>query len=122
ALHGPGVAPVPEIAGEAAHAAGVVEEVVVGLVVGAADADIDVGAVVRAPAQVATEHLLPVVGLVAAEHAAVVLVERIGHQRMALHVHGLSQLAATAQAHRRVAVAVAVGLVGEAARTPAFGG
>src|SRR5690606_37937020 len=53
---------------------------------------------------------------------AVVLVEGIGDQRVALHVQRVPQLAAAAQAHRRVAVAVTVGLVGEAARAPALGG
>src|SRR5690606_32979921 len=122
ALHRSGVAAGVEAAGEGPRAGGAVGERVVRIGVGAADADVDVGIRVRAPAQAAAEDLLAGVGLVAAEDAAIVLVEGVGDQHMALQLDGFADLAAAAHAHRRVAVAVAVGFVDEAARAPAFGG
>src|SRR5690606_16335387 len=93
-----------------------------GAVVRAAHAQVQVDVGARPPLQSRAQDLLPVVGLVAAEDAAVVFVEGIGKQRMAFQLQGIGHLDAAAQAHRRVAVAVAVGLVDEAARAPAGSG
>src|SRR5690606_4777742 len=93
-----------------------------GAVVRAAHAQVQVDIGARPPLQSRAQNLLPVVGLVAAEDAAVVFVEGIGKQRMAFQVQGIGHLNAAAQAHRRVPVAVAVGLVDEAARAPAGSG
>src|SRR5690606_402709 len=61
-------------------------------------------------------------GLVAAVHAAVVLVEVVGLEQVRIHFQALGHLQAAAQVHRHVAVAVAVGFIGKAAGAPAGSG
>ena len=71
----------------------------------------------RRVAQLAGVHLLHGFGVVGP--AAVVVVVALGAQRAAFQGPGIAELAAAAQAGRTVAIAVTVGLVGEAARAPA---
>src|SRR5690606_26273132 len=122
ALHRRGVATGVDGAGEAARAGVRIDVVRGGLVVGAADAHRQAAAFARAPRKARAQHLLAVVGFVAAEDRAVVLVERVGHHGMPLELQPAAERGAGAQAGRGVAVAVAVGLVGVAARAPARGG
>src|SRR5690606_38973896 len=100
---------------DAGAAAGVVVEGVLGAVVVAAQLRGDVDAVVRRPGQLRAQHLLHVLGDVAAARAAVDLVARLRAQRIALQFQRPAQSHAAAQVDRAVAVAVAVGLVDEAA-------
>src|SRR3546814_4861393 len=75
----------------------------------------DVDAVCWRPGQLRAQYLLHVLGEVAAEYAAVELVARLRAQRIAPQIQRIAQLHAAAQVDRAVAVAVAVGLVDEAA-------
>src|SRR5690606_36164489 len=86
--------------------------VVVGFVVAAAGADGAVESIRRRVAQFAAPDLLPGFGVVV---VAGVLVLTVGAQGRAFDGQGVAQCVAAAQAQRLVAVAVAVGLVGEAA-------
>src|SRR3546814_84936 len=100
---------------DASAAAGVVVERVLGAVVVAAELRGDVDAVGWRPGQLRAQYLLHVLGEVAAEDAAVELVARLRAQRIAPQIQRIAQLHAAAQVDRAVAVAVAVGLVDEAA-------
>ncbi len=86
--------------------------VVVRLVVGTADVGGQGEALARRVADLAAQHLLQGFGVVV---VAVVVVLAFGAQRGAFHAQAVGQRVAAAQAHRQVAVAVAVGFVGAAA-------
>src|SRR5690606_8792846 len=102
-------------------AAGALAVVAVCVVAGATELGLQRNALGDAPVEPATDDLLQVVGFVATEHAAVVLVAAVRIQHVGLHFHVLAQLHAATQVDRGVAMAVAVGLVDIAARAPAGG-
>src|SRR5690606_37010544 len=109
-----------ELAGE--RAAAFAGEEVLRAVAGTAGLGRQLHAVASVPVQARAVHLLAVLGLVAAEDAAVVFVEAVHVQRVRFELGRVAQGHAAAEVVRGVAVAVAVRLVGEAAGAPAGGG